>query len=151
MVRPQVVNDQRVAGLRFDDERVMALLQVLCLFLLTTEGFRNATMRRWMAQALGIELEDYSTGRMTYDLRRLRLHGLIERIPHSFRYRVTEMGLRVAFLFTKVHGRILRPGLSQLLDGAPNCPARPVATAMRALDRAIDGLIDQAKLAPCKT
>jgi predicted MarR family transcription regulator len=57
---------------------------------------------------------------MTYDLRRLRLHGLIERLPHSQRYRVTNLGQRVALFFTKVHSRILRPGLSQVFDGCPN-------------------------------
>jgi hypothetical protein len=46
---------------------------------------------------------------MTYDLRRRRLHGPIERIPQSRRYRVTDLGLRVALFFTKVHSRNLRP------------------------------------------
>jgi hypothetical protein len=32
----------------------------------------------------------------------LRLHGLIERVPRSFRYRVTELGMPVAVLFTRV-------------------------------------------------
>jgi hypothetical protein len=30
-----------------------------------------------------------------------RLHGLIERTPNSFRYRVTDFRLRVALLFTR--------------------------------------------------
>jgi hypothetical protein len=29
---------------------------------------------------------------MTYDLRRLRLHGLIARLPHTHRYEVTAQG-----------------------------------------------------------
>ena len=103
-----------------------------------------------MAQALGVAEDAYSTGRMTYDLRRLRLHGLIERIPHSHRYRVTQLGLRVALFFTKVHSRILRPGLSQLFDGCPKAPNRPIATAMRRLQQAFADLFDQAKLAPAQ-
>ncbi|MFB1490625.1 MAG: hypothetical protein AADX96_12615, partial [Thiocapsa sp. C3-sup] len=98
--------------------------------------------------ALGLPLADYSPGRMTYDLRRLRLHGLIERIPQSHRYRVTDQGLRVALFFTKVHSRILRPGLSQLFDGCPKAPNRPIATAMGRLQQALDDLLGQAKLAP---
>jgi DNA-binding PadR family transcriptional regulator len=35
-------------------------------------------------------------GQITYDLRRLRLHGLIERIPKTHRYRITAKGLRIA-------------------------------------------------------
>jgi hypothetical protein len=35
---------------------------------------------------------------MTYDLRRLRLRGLIERVPSSNRYRVIDTGVRTAAL-----------------------------------------------------
>ena len=151
VTRPQVVAHQRVAGLRFDDSRVLALMQVLCLFPWLFEGFRNADLRREMARALGLPVGDFGPGRMTYDLRRLRLHGLIERVPRSFRYRVTAMGLRVALFFTKVHGRILRPGLSQLFDGCPKAPTRALAKAMKELDQALLALFQAAKLAPSKT
>jgi hypothetical protein len=150
VTQPQRVEGQRVPGLRFDDGRVLALLQVLCLFLVLPEGFRNATMRQWMAQALGVDAETYSAGRMTYDLRRLRLHRLIERIPHTHRYRVTNLGIRVALFFTKVHSRILRPGLSQLFDGCPKAPNRPIATAMDKLDQTFAALFNEAKLTACK-
>jgi predicted MarR family transcription regulator len=146
-----VVAGQRVPGLHFDDPRVLALFTALCLFLTLPEGFRNATLRTWMAQALGVPEDAYSSGRMTYDLRRLRLHGLIERTPHSYRYQVTDLGLRVALFFTKVHSRILRPGLSQLFHGSPKAPDRPIATAMGRLHQALVGLFEQAKLAPAQT
>jgi hypothetical protein len=87
---------------------------------------------------------------MTYDLRRLRLHRLIERIPHTHRYRVTNLGIRVALFFTKVHSRILRPGLSQLFDGCPKAPNRPIATAMDKLDQTFAALFNEAKLTACK-
>jgi hypothetical protein len=151
VTQPQVVAGQRAPGLHFDDPRVVALFTALCLFLTLPEGFRNATLRTWMAQALGVAEDAYSSGRMTYDLRRLRLHGLIERTPHSYHYRVTDLGLRVALLFTKVHSRILRPGLSQLFDGCPKAPNRPIATAMGRLQQAFADLFDQAKLAPAQT
>jgi hypothetical protein len=41
-----------------------------------------------------------TSGQITDDLRRLRIHGLICRIPHSFRYRVTLAGLRQALFLT---------------------------------------------------
>lgn len=46
---------------------------------------------------------------MSYELRRLRLHGLIERLPKSRRYRLTERGLQTALFYTRVYSRILRP------------------------------------------
>ena len=150
VTKPQIVDDQRVAALRIDDTRVIALLQVLCLFLLIPEGFRNASVRQWMAQALGVSAEEYAGGRATYDLRRLRLHGLIARIPRTHRYRVTDLGVRVALFLTKVHSRILRPGLSQLFDGCPKAPNRPIATAMHKLDQALNALFNEAKLTACE-
>ena len=151
VTRPQLVDGRQVSGLRFDDSRVIALLQTLCGFLLLPNGFSNSSMRRWMAQIIGIPVEQYSPGRMSYDLRRLRLHGLIERIPQTHRYRVTQMGTRVAFFFTKIHSRIFRPGLSQLFDGCPKAPNRTITNAINKLDKAMDTLFQQAKLAPCKT
>ena len=150
VTQPQVVGGQRAPGLHLDDPRVLALFTALCLFLTLPEGFRNATLRTWMAQVLGVAEDAYSPGRTTYDLRRLRLHGLIERIPHSHRYRVTDLGLRVALFFSKVHSRILRPGLSQLFDGCPKAPNRPIATAMGRLQQALADLFDQAKLVPAQ-
>ena len=44
-------------------------------------------------------------GQITYDLRRLRVHGLIERIPRTHRYQVTDTGLRHALFLTRLtHG-----------------------------------------------
>jgi hypothetical protein len=54
-------------------------------------------------------------GQMTYHLRRLRLHGLIERIPGTHRYRVTRQGWRIALFCTRTFNRLLRPGLAQTL------------------------------------
>ena len=55
---------------------------------------------------------------MSYDLRRLRLHGLIERIPGTHRYRPTPLGWRVAVFFTHAYNRFLRTGLAEIADPA---------------------------------
>ena len=65
---------------------------------------------------------------MTYDLRRLRLHGLIERIPKSHRYQVTDLGYRAALLLHRTYARTIRPTLSAAQD--PRYPNR----LRRALD-----------------
>lgn len=145
--RPQVIDGQRASTLGFGDERVMALFQALCLFMLLPQGFRNANLRGHVAQLLGIASEAYSPGRMTYDLRRLRLHGIIAREAGTHRYHVTREGMRICLFMTKVHHRVIRPGFSQLMDGCPKAPRRPVATAMKQLNQAIDRLVEEAKIA----
>ncbi|MEN8133057.1 MAG: hypothetical protein ABFS45_23335 [Pseudomonadota bacterium] len=145
--RPQVVDGQPASALGFGDPRVMALFQALCLFMLLPQGFRNATLRSHVAPLMGESSEDYTPGRMTYDLRRLRLHGVIIKIPGTHRYEVTDEGIRICLFLTKVHVRVIRPGFSQLMDGCPKAPNRAIANTMRQLDRSMEQLIDQAKLA----
>jgi len=118
VTRPQMVGAQRVAALPFADPRVQALLSVLVLYCLLPNGFANKDVRAHLAPLLGLEPTQLTPGRLTYDLRRLRLHGLIERIPHTQRYRVTHEGLRTALFFTRVYGRILRPGMARITPAA---------------------------------
>jgi hypothetical protein len=143
---PQVVGDQRVAALPFADPRVQALLSVLVLYCLLPNGFANRDLRAHLAPLLGLDPSQLTPGRMTYDLRRLRLHGLIERIPHTQRYRVTREGLRTALFFTRVYGRILRPGMARITPAAAaqDPELRP---SFDHVEDAIDRWIDQAKLA----
>ena len=136
----------RVAGLRLTDQRAQALLAVLCIFRLLPHGFTNAVLRRHLAPLLGKTPELMTSGQITYDLRRLRLHGLIERIPGTFRYQVTDTGLRCARYLTRLHDQLLRTGLAQLTDPRPPVPA-PLRAADRAYQAAIDDLTRQAGLA----
>jgi hypothetical protein len=127
----------RVAGLRLTDPRALALLHVLCVFRLLPHGFTNAVLRQHLAPLIGTTPDLMTSGQITYDLRRLRMHGLIERIPHTFRYQVTEAGMRSAQFLTRLHDRVLRTGLAQLTDPDP-----PASTALRAADRAYQAAID---------
>src|SRR6266852_1854045 len=93
---PVTEGRQRASGLRFADPRVHALLHAVILFRQLAQGFRSNDLRQQIAALSGRDPESVSQGAVTYQLRRLRLHGLIERLPNSFRYRVTQFGLRAA-------------------------------------------------------
>jgi len=114
--KPAEVDGQHVSALPFGQERVQALLMVVVLFCLQPEGFRNRQLRPLLAQLLGLPESQITPGRMSYDLRRLRLHGVIERVPKTQRYRLTHSGLRTALLYSRTYQRVLRPGLSELHD-----------------------------------
>ena len=116
--QPQTISGQRVAALRFTDPRVHALLSALLAFRLLPCGFANHELRALLAPLLGLDPDHFTPGQMTYHLRRLRLHGLIERIPDTHRYQVTQFGWHVAFFFTRVYARIIRPGLAQVVPNA---------------------------------
>ena len=136
----------RVAGMRLGDPRVHALLAALCVFRLLPRGFANRDLRPIMAQLLGVPAESITPGKMTYDLRRLRMHGLIERVPRTFRYQVTSTGIASALFLTRLHDRFLRTGLASLAH--PAAGDHGLAAATRAYTTAINDLARQAGLTP---
>lgn len=125
VTRPVVVEGQRAAALPFTDPRVQALVTALVLFTLLPRGFSNRDLRERLAPLLGCDPSAITPGQMTYDLRRLRLHGLIQRIPRTHRYQLTDAGLRTALFFTRTHARLLRPGMSHLFAPTPPGVPRP--------------------------
>ena len=144
--QPVEVNGQRAAALRFADPTLHALLSVLVMFCLLPHGFRQREVRAYWAALLGCVPENIPAGRMTYHLRRLRLHGLITRVAGSHRYQVTDDGLRIALLFTRTYARILRPGLAPSLpDVAPG--DSPRRQPFDKLDATIEQSIERAKMA----
>jgi hypothetical protein len=127
---PVTVGTQRAAALPFGAARTQALLAAIIVFHLLPHGFRARDLRAHLAPLLGLTPELMTQGRLSYDLRRLRLHGLIHRIKGTHRYTVTDHGLRVATYLTRVHNRLFTEGLADLLD--PHAAPTPI---QRHLDR----------------
>ncbi|HET9081745.1 MAG TPA: hypothetical protein VFO01_14710 [Trebonia sp.] len=81
-------------------------------------------------------------GQMTYDLRRLRLNGLIRRLPHTNRYVLTADGIRIAVFYTKIYNRLLIP-----LTAADQAQAPPdLRAALAAITRHVDDYATRARL-----
>ena len=123
----------------------MVLLSCLCSFQHLFAGLTNRSLRELIAGLM----PGYTARRMTYDLRRLRRKGFIQRIPRTHRYQLTGEGRRLAVFFTKTYTRIVNPSLAEL---DPTLPAEitkrsPLATSYRAFERAIEDKIKQAAIA----
>jgi hypothetical protein len=134
----------RIPGLPLAQPRSHALLAALLIFRLLPRGFTNRDLRELTAELRG--LPAVSTGQITYDLRRLRSHHLIERIPRTHRYRVTGTGLHTAMILTRIHDRVLPAALAQLTQTTG--PPGKLRAAATAYQKAIDGIIHDAALAP---
>ncbi len=132
---------RRTPALRFGDPRVMALAGALCTTLLAAAGITNKSLRALMT---GLLHAPYTPGQMTYDLRRLRLTGLIRRIEHTNRYVLTPDGVKIAVFYTKLHNRLLRPLLAA---DQPQAPPE-LRAALRAIDQHIGTYITRARLSP---
>src|SRR6266511_2181666 len=137
--QPYIREGQRTGALRFGDPRAMALAGALCAMVHAVTGFTNKSLRSLVAGLLGV---DYTSAQMTYDLRRLRLHGLITRLPGTHTYVTTPQGLRVAAFYTKLGARVLGPLLAADHPPAPIEVRRALAT----LDRAVSDYVTNARL-----
>jgi hypothetical protein len=138
--QPYIREGQRTGALRFGDPRATALTGALCAVVHAVTGFTNRSLRGLVA---GLLDTDYSANQMSYDLRRLRLHGLIEKIPATNTYRTTPEGIRAAVFYTKLRARLLGP----LLDAGDRPPApTELRRALATIDRTLDTYITDARL-----
>jgi hypothetical protein len=143
--RPRIVEGQRVSALRLADPTVQALWNAVLMYDLLPAGFSNRQLRKHLAQLLGRPEESLTQGRMSYHLRRLRLHGLIHRIPKTHRYRLTNFGLRAAVFCTRTYTRIFRRGMGMALPATSPVPS----TLLRCFDKLeqeINSWVDRAKM-----
>jgi len=145
VIQPTRTDDgQRAPALKWGDPRVMALLAALCQFGWAVNGLRHRDLRPLMQRLFQ---EDYTARQMSYDLRRLARKGIIARLEGQHAYMLTPFGRRIALFLTKVHERVVRPGFQGLNLSITSQAPPPLRTAFAAVDRAIDTLAKEARLA----
>jgi hypothetical protein len=138
VAHPTIEEGRRAPALRFGDPRVMALAGALTTCVHAVTGLSNKSLRAFMT---GLLDAPYTIGQASYDLRRLRLKGLITRQPRSNTYTLTPDGLRFAIFYTKVHNRVLTPLLAA--DQPPAPP--PLRQALRTIDQHLSDYLTQAR------
>jgi hypothetical protein len=110
------------------------------------DGFHNRDLRVLVVNLLGVSSEEYTTSQMTYDLRRLRLKGLIFRPPKTHRYFLTPHGWKIARLFSRLESRVFRPALAMFTSNDAVLPF-PLRASLNRVDAQLDKLIYQASFA----
>lgn len=145
VVLPTIHDGQRAPGLRFGEPRTMALLGAIAAFAHVIAGLTNRSLR---TQMISLWNPDYTSAQASYDLRRLRLKGFIERVPGTNTYRITDHGLRISAFFTQLSARVVVPTLTDLAALArPRPPAtKPVTTAWRAYEHELNALLRTTRL-----
>ena len=145
LAQPITVGARRVPGIKLHDDRVIRLLDTLLYTggLLADWTTRDIHARLLARYRLG--QDEYSLTQLRYDLRKLRAHGLAERVGTPRRYRLTEVGVRIGVLLVKARTRLLGPLLAKPTVPNSHRSANPskVEAALRGVDTALDVLCDQ--------
>ncbi len=104
----------------------------------------TAQVHRAVLDAYNLKPKDYTLTQLRYDLRKLRLHGLIERVPKSYAYRFTPKGSKLSILLVQLRKRIYGPLAFGLFRTRPNPEAIPDSRFEKAylkVEKAIDETI----------
>src|SRR6202008_2822312 len=134
---------KRIPGLKLDHPRQLALMHALVRFAHVAAGnsFRTCDLHAPTAEALGCTLSRYRLSSLRYDLSKLRAKGLVEKIPHSSRYRLLPHGYSICLVFLKLFERIYAPLTAGLLSPV-KADARLQSQRRSQLDRLYQRVID---------
>ena len=143
LATPTLIGQRRIPGLKLHDHRTIRLLEAL----FHPGGF----IRDWTSRELHTRVvarhhladDKYRLSQLRYDLNKLRVKGLVERIGKTRRYRLTPIGLKLGVLLVKIRMRLLGPLASLIRQPkatASSLRSNSVDTAYREIDTALDHL-----------
>ena len=100
MALPVTAGKTKIAGIKIHDTRMMRLMEVLLHGGTQLNGWRSADIHQAILTTFGLSASSYTLTQLRYDLRKMKAHGLLERIGRGYRYRLTDKGIKAA---THVH------------------------------------------------
>jgi hypothetical protein len=144
LAEPTVLhNGKRLPGLKLDHPRQLALMHALVRFshIAAHNTFSTSEIYDDTLTALEVSPKDYSLASLRYDPSKLRAKGLVEKVPHSRRYRLLREGYSVCLIFLKLLERIYAPLTAGLLSPVSG-DTRLQQEKRSQLDRLYQRLID---------
>lgn len=145
LAQPTTAGHTKIPGIKIQDTRMRRLMEVLLHGGPQLAGWRTAQIHTAILQAFALTPETYSMTQLRYDLRKMKAHGLLQRDGRSYRYRLTDHGIKVAAMFVLFHNRICGPLANTLFHHRPSTTSTPPArieVAYHNADDAIQNLID---------
>ena len=136
----------KIPGIKIYDTRMIRLMEVLLHGGPQVNGWRTAQIWQALLTAFALSPQAYTLNQLRYDLRKMKGHGLLERVGQHYAYRLTQKGTRVAALFVLFHKRVCGPLANSLFHHRPTSSSTPPAKielAYHKADTAIQELIDQ--------
>jgi hypothetical protein len=145
MALPVTVGRTKIAGIKIHDTRMMRLMEVLLHGGTQLNGWRSPEIHRAVLTTFGLSASAYTLTQLRYDLRKMKAHGLLERIGRAYCYRLSDKGTKAALMFILFHKRVCGPLANSLFHHRPDetlKPASKVESAFHKADQAIQQVLD---------
>jgi len=143
---PVASGKSKIPGIKIHDTRMIRLMEVLLHGGSQLNGWRTVQIWEALRSAFALSPQAYTLNQLRYDLRKMKGHGLLERVGKHYAYRLTEKGTRAAALFILFHKRVCGPLANSLFHHRPastSTPPAKIEVAYHKADAAIQNLIDQ--------
>jgi len=137
-----LANGKRVPGWKPNHRRQLAVMQSLVRFSQIAAGgtFSTAEIHPHAVAALQCAADQFKLGSLRYELSKLRAKGLIDKLPHSRRYRLTREGYQVCLVYLELAHRVYAPLTAAVLERFPDdCKLDP--QKLTRLDRAYTAVL----------
>jgi len=142
---PVMAGKTKIAGIKIHDTRMMRLMEVLLHGGTQLNGWRSADLHQAILATFGLSATAYTLTQLRYDMRKMKAHGLLERIGRSYRYCLTDKGTKAALMFILFHKRVCGPLANSLFHHQPDETLKPdskIEAAYHQADHAIQQVID---------
>jgi hypothetical protein len=144
LAQPTILpSGKRIPGLKLDHPRQLALMHGLVRFAHIAAGntFTTAELYPYVLAAVQMSADQYPLASLRYDLRKLRVKDLVEKLPQSRRYRLSPQGYSICLVFLKLFERVYSPLTAGLLQ--PYRPDSKLQDPKRTqLDRLYQKIVD---------
>jgi hypothetical protein len=136
---------KRTPGLKLDNPRQLALMHALVRFshVAAASSFTTTELYARVRDTLGGAANRYTLASLRYDLSKLRVKGLVEKLPHSRRYRLLPEGYSICLVFLKLFERVYAPltaGLLSPVKADATLPSQRQSQLDRLYQRVVDDL-----------
>jgi len=135
----------RYPGIKIHETRVIRLMEVLMHAGTHVGGWTAKEIHEAVLTTFGLSKRQYRLNQLSYDLRKLKGHGLLQRDGSHYAYRLTTKGVEVALLFLFFHKRLCGPLANSRFHHQPNAEHRPesrLEAAYHRADAAIQKVVD---------
>jgi hypothetical protein len=142
LARPVRVGLTKIAGIHLNNKRLLRLMEALLHSSHSIREWKSSDLYHYILENYDMDEQEYSVNQFRYDLRKLRAHGLLERVGLSYRYRLSEYGQKVCIIFVLFHKKLYGPIANSLFYFNPT-PHRGVTSKFEKAYCRIDKEIDK--------
>lgn len=120
LAKPVIIGKTKIAGIQLANKRLIRLMEALLYSGSSLTEWKTKDLHKYILENYRLNEKDYTLNQLRYDMRKLRVHGIIERIGKSYRYRLTEYGKKVCLSFVLFHKKLHGPISNSLFNYKPN-------------------------------